>query len=101
MRSGRQTCEAAFRKTAKADTLCKDPPFVTTIEGLPGEEEPPQEGSDSIIPLYRPEISEEDVQTVASVLRAGQWNGAQTAQFERALADAVNTKHAIAVSSGT
>jgi perosamine synthetase len=48
------------------------------------------------------EISEADVQAVVDVLRSGRLAlGRRTEQFERAIADYVGVRHAVAVNSGT
>ncbi len=54
------------------------------------------------IPMSAPDISEEDVQAVADVVRSGRLAlGPKTEEFERLVADYVGTSHAVAVSSGT
>ena len=54
------------------------------------------------IPLARPEITEEDVEAVVSVLKTSRLSlGPKTTEFERALADYAGVKHAVAVNSGT
>ena len=54
------------------------------------------------IPMSAPDITEEDVQAVAEVVRSGRLAlGPKTEEFERMIADYVGVKHAIAVSSGT
>lgn len=56
----------------------------------------------SFIPLMSPDISEEDIEAVARVLRSGMLvQGAEVAAFEAEVADYVGVKHAIAVSNGT
>jgi len=54
------------------------------------------------IPMSAPDITEEDVQAVAEVVRSGRLAlGPKTEEFERLIADYVGVKHAVAVSSGT
>ena len=55
-----------------------------------------------IIPYGRQEIDEDDIQAVVEVLRSD-WltTGPKVAEFEKALADFVGAKEAVAVSSGT
>ena len=54
------------------------------------------------IPLARPEITEEDVEAVVSVLKTSRLSlGPKATEFERALADYAGVKHAVAVNSGT
>ena len=54
------------------------------------------------IPLSRPDVSEADVEAVATVLRSGRLSlGPVGPQFEAAFAKAVGAKHAVAMSSGT
>jgi perosamine synthetase len=54
------------------------------------------------IPVASVDIRPEDIDAVTSVLRTGNLRqGAITAEFERAFADRVGARHAVAVSSGT
>ena len=54
------------------------------------------------IRLARPDVGEREAAAVAEVLESGQLTmGAKVEEFERALANAVGTAHAAAVSSGT
>ncbi|MGB9757612.1 MAG: DegT/DnrJ/EryC1/StrS family aminotransferase [Candidatus Bipolaricaulaceae bacterium] len=54
------------------------------------------------IPMSAPDISEEDVQAVAEVVRSGRLAlGPKTEAFEGLIADYIGVKHAVAVSSGT
>lgn len=54
------------------------------------------------IPMSAPDITEEDVQAVAEVVRSGRLAlGPKTEEFERLVAEYVGVEHAIAVSSGT
>ena len=54
------------------------------------------------ISMSAPDITEEDVQAVAEVVRSGRLAlGPKTEEFERLVADYVGVKHAVAVSSGT
>ncbi len=54
------------------------------------------------IPMSAPDITEEDVQAVAEVVRSGRLAlGPKTEEFESLIADYVGAKHAVAVSSGT
>lgn len=55
-----------------------------------------------VIPYGRHSIDEDDVAAVVDVLRHG-WltQGPKVAEFERAIADYVGARHAVAVSSGT
>jgi dTDP-4-amino-4,6-dideoxygalactose transaminase len=56
----------------------------------------------TMIPITRPAIGEEEIEAVASVLRSG-WvsQGPRTAEFEQAFSEYVGAKHACAVSSCT
>ncbi len=55
-----------------------------------------------LIPMSAPDITEEDVQAVAEVVRSGRLAlGPKTEEFERLIAEYVGVKHAVAVSSGT
>ena len=54
------------------------------------------------IPMSAPDITEDDVQAVAEVVRSGRLAlGPKTEEFERSVAEYVGAKHAVAVSSGT
>jgi dTDP-4-amino-4,6-dideoxygalactose transaminase len=54
------------------------------------------------IRLARPDVGEEELAAVAGVIASGQLTmGAKVAEFESAVAEAVGTAHAAAVSSGT
>lgn len=54
------------------------------------------------IRLAQPDVGEREAAAVAEVLESGQLTmGAKVEEFERAIADAVGTAHAAAVSSGT
>ncbi|MFW6057013.1 MAG: DegT/DnrJ/EryC1/StrS family aminotransferase [Chloroflexota bacterium] len=54
------------------------------------------------IPVAKPDIREEDIAAVASVLRSGHLaQGSITAEFEQRFAQYVGVRHAVAVSSGT
>jgi perosamine synthetase len=56
----------------------------------------------SEIRLARPDVGEREMAAVAEVLQSGQLTmGSKVDEFEHALADAVGTAHAAAVSSGT
>jgi len=58
--------------------------------------------SKDFVPMSAPDISEEDVQAVAEVVRSGRLAlGPKTEEFERLVAEYVRVKHAVAVSSGT
>jgi perosamine synthetase len=59
-------------------------------------------GSEIQVPYFRPSISEEEIAEVVTCLRSG-WltTGPRVEQFERAFAEAVRAKHAIAVNSCT
>ena len=58
--------------------------------------------SKEFVPMSAPDISEEDVQAVAEVVRSGRLAlGPKTEEFERLVAEYVGVKHAVAVSSGT
>ena len=61
-----------------------------------------ENGKQSFIPYGRQQIDEDDIQAVVEVLRSG-WltTGPKVAEFEKALADFVKAKEAVAVSSGT
>ena len=54
------------------------------------------------IPLGRPDITEKDIDAVAAVLRTGMLiQGKNVIALEEAFTNFVNSKHAVAVSSGT
>lgn len=54
------------------------------------------------IPMSSPEITEDDVNAVAEVVRSGHLAlGPKTEEFERRIAEYVGASHAVAVSSGT
>ncbi len=54
------------------------------------------------IPMSAPDITEEDVQVVAEVVRSGRLAlGPKAEEFEKRIAEYVGVKHAVAVSSGT
>jgi perosamine synthetase len=54
------------------------------------------------IPMASADLDESDVEAVLGVLRTGRLAlGPKIAEFERAMADYVGTRHAVAVSSGT
>ncbi|MEM3484813.1 MAG: DegT/DnrJ/EryC1/StrS family aminotransferase [Candidatus Methanomethyliaceae archaeon] len=54
------------------------------------------------IPMSAPDITDEDVQAVAEVVRSGRLAlGPKTEEFERLIADYVGVKYAVSVSSGT
>ena len=56
----------------------------------------------AFIPLARPDIRDEDIELVNKVLRSGMLvQGEYVAKLEKAFADFVGVKHAIAVSNGT
>lgn len=54
------------------------------------------------VPYFRPDVSEEEIQSVVETLRSG-WltTGPKTKQFERNFAEKVGAKHTIAVNSAT
>lgn len=55
-----------------------------------------------MIPLARPNITDEDIQAVSEVLRSGHLvQGQKVRQFEKSVSSYVGTKYAVAVSSGT
>ena len=54
------------------------------------------------VPMSAPDIDESDVEAVAAVVRSGRLAlGPKCVEFERAIADYVGVRHAVAVSSGT
>jgi len=54
------------------------------------------------IPMSAPDITEDDVQAVAEVVRSGRLAlGPKTEEFERSVAEYVDVEYAVAVSSGT
>jgi perosamine synthetase len=56
----------------------------------------------NLVPMSFPDITEEDVQAVAEVVRSGQLAlGPKTEEFEHLITEYVGVKHAVAVSSGT
>lgn len=56
----------------------------------------------NFIPLMSPNISEQDIEAVARVLRSGMLvQGEQVAAFEREVTDYLNVKNVVAVSNGT
>lgn len=55
-----------------------------------------------MIPVFRPAVSEAEIEAVAEVLRSGWWgNGPVTARFEERFAAAVGARRAIGTSSAT
>ena len=54
------------------------------------------------VPFFRPELTESEIEAVVATLRSG-WltTGPRTAEFERAFAEAVGAKHAVALNSAT
>lgn len=55
-----------------------------------------------MIPVFRPSVSDAEVEAVADVLRSGWWGlGPKTREFEEKFAQYVGAKHAIALNSGT
>jgi perosamine synthetase len=55
-----------------------------------------------MIPLFRPSVSQAEIDEVVDTLRSGWWGlGPKTAQFEREFAEYVGVKHACAVTSAT
>jgi perosamine synthetase len=61
-----------------------------------------QKASDMRIPLSRPDIGDSERQAVQEVLESGRLSlGPRILEFERAIADAADVKHAVATSSGT
>ncbi|MGC9327304.1 MAG: DegT/DnrJ/EryC1/StrS family aminotransferase, partial [Candidatus Hinthialibacter sp.] len=63
---------------------------------------PKKQDVSSLIPVFRPSITEAEIEAVARVMRSG-WLGlgAVTEQFENELADYFNVKHVVAMNSGT
>lgn len=56
----------------------------------------------SQVPMSAPEILQEDIEAVVAVLRSGTLSlGPMTDAFERAVANYIGVKHAVAVNSGT
>lgn len=66
-----------------------------TAQPAPTAEEP-------MIPVFRPSITEEEIEAVSNVMRSG-WLGLGpvTEQFEKALAEYFGAEHVVAVNSGT
>ncbi|MBZ0258037.1 DegT/DnrJ/EryC1/StrS aminotransferase family protein [bacterium] len=60
------------------------------------------DASDEQIPVFRPSITEEEIQAVTEVMRSG-WLGLGpvTAEFEKELGEAFDVEHVVAVNSGT
>jgi len=57
---------------------------------------------DKSIPMSAPDITEDDIQAVVDVVRSGRLSlGPKTEEFEGLIAEYIEVKHAIAVSSGT
>jgi perosamine synthetase len=58
--------------------------------------------ADSMIPVFRPSITQEEIDAVTEVLKSG-WLGLGpvTEQFETALAAYFGVRHVVAVNSGT
>lgn len=55
-----------------------------------------------MIPLFRPSVSQAEIDEVVDTLKSGWWGlGPKTARFEREFADYVGVRHACAVSSAT
>lgn len=54
------------------------------------------------VPMSAPDITEDDIQAVAEVVRSGRLAlGPKTEEFEKAIAEYVGVRHAVAVNSGT
>lgn len=59
-------------------------------------------GNRPFIPVARPLVAEEEKRAVLEVLDSGQLaQGSRTEEFERAFAEYIGTRHAVAVNSGT
>jgi perosamine synthetase len=55
-----------------------------------------------MIPLFRPSISNEEINAVTEVLKSGWWGlGPKTAEFEEKLSKYVGARHGVALNSGT
>ncbi|MDD4857768.1 MAG: GNAT family N-acetyltransferase [Candidatus Krumholzibacteria bacterium] len=55
-----------------------------------------------MIPLFRPSISNEEIEAVTEVLKSGWWGlGPKTAEFEEKFAKYIGVKHAVGLNSGT
>lgn len=55
-----------------------------------------------MIPVFRPSVTDTEIEAVSEVLRSGWWGlGPKTLEFEQNFAQYVESKHAIAVNSGT
>jgi perosamine synthetase len=57
-----------------------------------------------VIPVFEPEIDEDDIQAVVAALRRGELSGSfgeSLERFEREFAEYVGVRHGVAVSSGT
>lgn len=63
---------------------------------------PSMDEANELIPVFRPSITEEEIEAVAQVMRSG-WLGLGpvTGEFERALENAFGAKRVVAVNSGT
>jgi len=55
-----------------------------------------------VIPVFRPDITELEIEAVAATMRSG-WigPGPRTAEFEKLFAESVGAQYAISVSTGT
>jgi perosamine synthetase len=55
-----------------------------------------------MIPLFKPSVTEEEIEAVTRVLRSGWWGlGPETEAFEAEFAEFVGVRHAVAVNSAT
>ena len=78
---------------------------LTTSDAAPGAAAtvtPTRPVRDNYLPFHLPHVSEEEIAAVVATMRTG-WltTGHQAASFERAFAEALGVKHAIAVNSAT
>jgi len=55
-----------------------------------------------MIPVFRPSVSDEEIEAVAAVLKSGWWGlGPKTQEFEEKFAQYVGVRNAVALNSGT
>src|SRR5690606_38914905 len=81
-------------------SMAHSPPSNRTTESRKGSAM--TAGNRPFIPVARPLVAEEEKRAVLEVLDSGQLaQGSRTEEFERAFAEYIGTRHAVAVNSGT
>ena len=83
-------------------TTHRPPLFDDSAAGGAATVTPVRAIRDSYLPFHLPHVAEEEIAAVVATMRSG-WltTGQQTASFERAFAEALGVKHAVAVNSAT